>query len=102
MTTGREIQPSCMSKTEYENSNLVEWKNIEKDPPCEGSLVFILQLNGELDKDFWTTEAAYYCDGEFYVLEYDPHLGILRKQHVSNKAKYWHPVYFPSYSDVND
>ena len=34
------------------------------------------------------TAVAFYCDGEFYTLKYDPYLGVLRKSHV-DKPLYW-------------
>ena len=89
MNYSRGMQPSCTSKAEYEAQNRKRWKRVKETPPAEGAAVVILLTHGEQDSDFWTTEIAYYCDGQFYNLEYDPHLGILRKQHVSEPVEYW-------------
>ena len=63
----------------------MEWKHVSTNPPAEGQPVFITR-NGEKD-------VAYYNNGSFFFLEYDPHLGVLRKQHVSEKVEYWLPVF---------
>lgn len=58
-----------------------DWKNLETNPPAEGKAVLILSGKDPM--------VAYYCDGSFYYLEYDPHLGVLRKQHVSKTILKW-------------
>ncbi len=54
------------------------WHDLKKDPPVEG--VAVMMSNKTV---------GYYCDGEFYFLKYDPHLGVLRKEHVNDKIEYW-------------
>ena len=54
------------------------WKHVKTEPPAEGTAVLVSST---------TTDVAYYCDGEFYYLEYDPNLGVLRKQYVN--ASLW-------------
>ena len=80
---------TCMTKTEYENSVRKSWHSVKTDPPAEGRAVLILNTLGERDSQLWTTDIAYFCDGEFYYLELDPHLGILRKEHVDFNVEYW-------------
>lgn len=58
----------------------MDWQSVQTNPPAEGKAVFIYRKEPFV---------AYYCDGEFYYLEYDPHLGVLRKQHVSEKIQRW-------------
>lgn len=65
------------------------WISIKERTPTEGMPVVILDKNGEGDPDFWTTDIAYCCDGEFYTLELDPNLGVLRKMHVNYPVEYW-------------
>ena len=33
------------------------------------------------------TAVAFYCDGEFYTLKYDPYLGVLRKSHIDKPLR---------------
>lgn len=66
------------------NLTNMDWKNIDTNPPAEGEAVFILRKNKPM--------IAYYCDGSFYYLEYDAHLGVLRKQHVSDTVIKWAEV----------
>ena len=89
MNYTRGIQPSCCSKEQYEAENRKHWYKLPDQKPYEGKAVVVLNMNGTYDTDFWTTEIAYYCDEQFYFLEYDPHLGILRKQHYPYKVEYW-------------
>lgn len=89
MIYSRGIVPESMSKLEYENSNRNHWHDLNKDKPSEGQCVVILHTNGNLDPDAWYTDIAYYCDGSFYCLELDPHLGVLRKEHINEKIRYW-------------
>ena len=89
MNYSRGIQPSCCSKTEYENQNRKRWHSVKDNPPANGQCVVVLFMNGECDTDFWTTDIAYYCNGGFYCLEYDSTLGILRKTYVTEPVEYW-------------
>lgn len=89
MNYSRGIQPSCISKTEYENMNRKHWHNVKEDPPVEGVPIVGLFMNGLNDPDAWVTDIVYYCDGMFYKLDIDPRLGILRKEYISDKVDYW-------------
>ena len=96
MNYSRGIQPSCTSETEYKNSLKKRWHDVKENPPANGQCVLICYKNGENDSDFWTTAIAYYCNKDFYCLEYDPHLDVLRKQYVKQPdlwAGYWVPAF---------
>lgn len=61
------------------------WHSMKESVPAEGAAVIILNTNNNPD-------VGYYCDGDFYFLEYDPHLGVLRKQHIPYKVKFWKTI----------
>lgn len=98
MNYSRGIQPSCMSETEYKNSMRKHWYNLKEQQPSNGQCVVICYNNGTNDKEFWTTQIAYYCNKEFYVLEYDKHLDVLRKQYVPT-PQYWSNYIIHSFDD---
>ena len=80
----------------WEETDVKHWNNLKDKTPAEGQCVVMLFMNGEKDRQFWTTEIGYYCDGAFYNLQYDPHTGVLRKMFVEDTVSYWcHCVYFP-------
>ena len=93
MNYTRGIQPSICTKEQYEAENRKHWYKLSDRKPYAGKPVAVLFMNNELDPQFWTTDIAYYCDGDFYCLEYDPHLGVLRKQFVSEPIEYWSEYY---------
>ena len=76
------------------------WKSFKEFKPSTGQDVLVLHMNGEKDPDFWTTEVAYYCDGGFYYLEYDPNLGIMRKQFMTEPVDYWTQYLIPDMSEL--
>lgn len=67
------------------------WHNIREEQPLQGESVLIFE---EIGND-WTTDIAYYCDGSFYCLEYDPHTGVLRKTYINEPVKYWAKYIIP-------
>lgn len=76
-----------------------EWFDYEETKPTEGRLVCVLHKNGELDKQFWTDDYCYYCDGNFYTLDYDPHLGVMRKNVCLEKVDMWTAPLYPNFPD---
>lgn len=100
MNYSRGLQPSCCSKGEYEAENRKRWHNVKDNPPADGQCVVVLFTNDTNDTDFWTTQIAYYCDGGFYCLEYDPTLGVLRKQYISEPVEYWSSYYTFSVEEI--
>jgi hypothetical protein len=78
------------------------WHSVKDCPPIDGQTVVVLFKNGTGDKDFWTESVATFCDGSFYCLEYDPHLGILRKQFVKEPTEYWSSYYTYSVDEICD
>lgn len=75
------------------------WHLFEDVKPADGQTVVLCFSNGEVDKQFWTTDLATYCDGTFYKLEYDEHLGVLRKVPVHEKVLAWSSYLTYSLSD---
>ena len=100
MNYSRGLQPSCCSKGEYEAENRKRWHSVKDNPPANGQCVVALHMNGTNDTDFWTTQIAYYCDGGFYCLEYDPTLGVLRKVYISEPVEYWSNYYTFSVEEI--
>ena len=49
-------------------------------PPAEGFPCFVKTQN--------RNSVAMFCDGDWYTLEYDPHLGVLRKVPVHGVTAY--------------
>ena len=74
-----------MSSTENESRK--RWLNVKEHPPIIGEPVLI-RIEDEVN-------VAYFCDSNFYCLEYDPHLGILRKQCVTDTVQYWANLIVP-------
>ena len=95
MNYSKGLNPSSMSNGEYEAENRRTWFSLKEHPPSNGKPVVVLHMNGELDPDFWTMDIAYFCNGEFYNLEYDPHLDILRKVFVTEPVEYWAEIVYP-------
>ena len=61
---------------------MTTWRKYPEDKPMNGQTVLVLigtVNNEQLAKDAWYPETATYCDGLFYQLIYDDHLGVLRK-----------------------
>lgn len=56
------------------------WHDVKKEPPTEGEAVVVLPDNPQI---------AYFCEDDFFVLKYDPHLGIMRKSHLDSEVKSW-------------
>ena len=78
---------------------MTEWHDLKDKLPREGQHVAVLCKNKELDSQFWFGDFAYYCDGEFYILKYDPHLGVLRKEHYFGDVDMWAEPSLPAYPD---
>ena len=93
MNYSRGLQPSCCSREQYEAENRKRWHSMKDTPPANGQCVAILIMHGTKDTDFWTTQIAYYCDGDFFCLEYDDTLGVLRKVHINEPVEYWSSYY---------
>ncbi|MBP5565053.1 MAG: hypothetical protein J6X45_04965 [Lachnospiraceae bacterium] len=64
------------------------WNNVKTNPPAEGVPVIVFSKA--------TPTIAYYCDGGFYNLKYDPHLGILRKEYIGTPS-YWANYITPAF-----
>lgn len=64
------------------------WKHIKSNPPTEREAVIVRNSKKQ-------TTVAYLCDGEFYSLQYDPHLGVLRKHCLSDSPVYWTEITVP-------
>ena len=59
----------------------IGWNKMD-DPPYDGytGVVLISGFNGnKLPEDEYWTDIATYCDGIWYKLDYDDHVGVLRK-----------------------
>lgn len=56
-------------------------KHIDTNPPAEGTPILV--------SDGQHKKVAYFCDGNLYYLEYDPHLGVLRKQVLHGNFNLW-------------
>ena len=78
---------------------MAKWKDPRTQPPKEGQLVVVLNMNGEKDSQFWTDDYAYYCDGAFYNLQYDPHLGVMRKHAYTEHVDAWTEPRYPAFDD---
>lgn len=102
MNYTRGIQPSCMSKTAFENENRKHWQSVKECPPANGACVAVIYDAKTKDPDFFVTDIAYYCDEEFYKLEYDENLGIMRKIFVSDPVMYWSKLIFYDTSELRD
>ena len=72
------------------------WQSVKDDPPPEGEPVLVLEKHYSEDPDYWTTEVAYFCDDAFWNLEYDPNLGIMRKNFYGQHPEYWAQYIVPS------
>ena len=59
------------------------WNRVTETSPAEGMPVLVLHESS------LTPRIAYYCDRDFYSLEFDPVLGVMRKHFVSEPVKYW-------------
>ena len=71
---------------------MTAWKKYPEDKPMNGQTVLVLigtVNNEQLAKDAWYAETATYCDGLFYQLIYDDHLGVLRKMPVNETVEGW-------------
>ena len=75
------------------------WNDLKKTLPREGQQVAVLCKNGEKDSQFWYSSIACYCDGDFYTLDYDPNLGVLRKNHYFGDVDMWAEPMVPAYPD---
>ena len=75
----------------------MKWHKVKELPPVEGMPVIVLYKNNKPDKDCWTTDIAYYCDGEFYRLVLDPYLGVLRKELSQEPVEYWTEYIKPTF-----
>lgn len=93
MNYSRGVQPSCCSKSEYEEQYRKHWRSVKETPPSNGQCVVVLFKNDDADPDFWTRDIAYYCNDGFYKLEYDPVLDIMRKVYVNEPVEYWANYY---------
>lgn len=70
----------------------MSWKKLEEHTPVEGNVYGLLisaaeKKNADRPKSDWETNIGTYNDGEFYSLQYDPHLGVVRKDIVHGKVK---------------
>ena len=102
MNYSRGIQPSCCSKEQYEAENRKHWYKVEDNPPAEGQCVVVLHQYSSNDPDCWTTEIAYYCDEAFWNMEYDPNLGVMRKNYVGKDPEYWSNYIIHDPSELKD
>jgi hypothetical protein len=59
---------------------------LKTEIPPEGKAVIV---SYKLDDGSYKHDVAYYCGGSFYNLAYDEHLGVLRKQFVSEPVESW-------------
>lgn len=102
MYCGREIQPSCMSETEYVNSCRKTWHKLEDDKPRDGQTVIVLYPAIETSSpiaEMLVSDVATYCDGFFYQLDYDDRLGVLRKVPLHDKVYAWAKYIIPNWDD---
>ena len=71
------------------------WKNVKSNPPHDGDTVVAIYRE-EGGKAFpYSAKIATFCDGSFYFLSYDPHLGVLRKSHMSENPEFWAEWSYP-------
>ena len=83
-------------------NNVKRWFKVSEKKPYEGIAIMILDRHGYLDSDCWDPEVAYYCDGEFYQLEYDDVLRVLRKKRVNDNVEYWASVWYPPMDEIKE
>lgn len=74
------------------------WIPMHEKTPAEGKPLLIMLADGEGNPDLRTADIAYYCDGTFFKLELDPHLGVLRKQCVNGKVTHWAKYIIPYFA----
>lgn len=83
-------------------NNSKKWKLMSETPPYEGytGIVLINSLDGKiLPKEEYWTEIGTFCDGEWLKLDYDEHLGILRKVPIHGKVYAYARYLVPSWED---